>query len=262
MKIRIFGIAFLLFGFNLSFAKCPAPLDFELVTVQRIIDGDTIHLTDQRKVRMLGINAPELAKKGVKNSTDEPFALEAKALLQKLIQAQNFQIKLQQGKNAKDRYGRILAHTYSLDGVNFEEQLVQAGLAYRTAFVPNTQLDSCLLEAEKSARTKKRNLWRKSPIITPAQIKSGGFALVKTTISKVYIQQCGTLRLETNAGIVFKISPKVQKKADQHTVEQIKRLGGKQIVARGWVVDRAKFKNPPKSGRWLMNISAVSMLEL
>ena len=32
--------------------------------VQRVVDGDTLRLSDGRNVRMIGLNTPELGKKG------------------------------------------------------------------------------------------------------------------------------------------------------------------------------------------------------
>ncbi|WP_132530889.1 thermonuclease family protein [Pseudomonas aeruginosa] len=42
------------------------------VEVARVVDGDTVRLRDGRSVRLIGINAPELAHNG---RTTEPFAV-------------------------------------------------------------------------------------------------------------------------------------------------------------------------------------------
>ena len=50
--------------------------------VARIIDGDTFVLSDSQRVRMLGIDTPELERNG---KSAEPFSDSAKALTKQLI---------------------------------------------------------------------------------------------------------------------------------------------------------------------------------
>jgi hypothetical protein len=45
-------------------AFCPAPVGLSSVAVQRVVDGDTLRLSDGRSVRMIGLNTPELGKQG------------------------------------------------------------------------------------------------------------------------------------------------------------------------------------------------------
>ncbi|KEZ75268.1 nuclease, partial [Pseudomonas syringae pv. syringae FF5] len=40
-------------------AFCPAPASLPVAQVQRVVDGDTLKLTDGRNVRMIGLNTPE-----------------------------------------------------------------------------------------------------------------------------------------------------------------------------------------------------------
>ena len=64
---------------------CPAPASqLEAVSVQRVVDGDTVRLRDGRSVRMIGLNTPELGKKG---RSDEPFAMAARKRLEMLVAA-------------------------------------------------------------------------------------------------------------------------------------------------------------------------------
>ena len=42
-------------------ALCPAPGKLPQAKVQRVVDGDTLRLADGRNVRLIGLNAPELA---------------------------------------------------------------------------------------------------------------------------------------------------------------------------------------------------------
>src|SRR5690606_11632579 len=55
--------AFFVFGLLASpvQALCPAPGAVPQVQVKQVVDGDTLRLTDGRRVRLVGINAPELS---------------------------------------------------------------------------------------------------------------------------------------------------------------------------------------------------------
>ena len=45
-------------------AACPSPGNLPQVAVQRVVDGDTLYLEDGRRIRMIGLNSPELGKRG------------------------------------------------------------------------------------------------------------------------------------------------------------------------------------------------------
>lgn len=109
---------------------CPAPASLVQVEVQRVVDGDTVRLKDGRSVRMIGLNAPETGKKG---RPDEPFAVAARERLQALVQASDGRVGLVPGREAKDHYGRTLAHLYGANGRNLEAQLLADGLGFRWA---------------------------------------------------------------------------------------------------------------------------------
>src|SRR5471032_1000981 len=72
-------------------AFCPAPSGLTSVAVQRVVDGDTLRLSDGRSVRMIGLNTPELGRQG---RTDEPFAVAARKRLEALVAASNDQVGL------------------------------------------------------------------------------------------------------------------------------------------------------------------------
>ena len=65
-------------------------------TVQKVIDGDTIRLSDGRIIRYLGINAPELRKKvgDLWVYSPEPFAEEAARLNKKLVEGKKVRIEI------------------------------------------------------------------------------------------------------------------------------------------------------------------------
>lgn len=236
-------------------AFCPAPTGLAPVTVQRVVDGDTVRLNDGRSVRMIGLNTPELGKQG---RSDEPFAVAARKRLEALVAASDGRLGLLAGKESKDHYGRTLAHLYGADGANLEAQMLADGLGFQVAVAPNVELVACQQAAERSARQARLGVWRQSPVINAEQISRSGFAMFSGRVSKVQRNR-GGVWIELQDSVVLRVAPNVLGEFD---VAALERLKGKQIEARGWVVDRSR-RGGLKSGqaRWLLPLTAPEMLQ-
>ncbi|WP_223488466.1 thermonuclease family protein [Pseudomonas sp. A-RE-19] len=237
-------------------AFCPAPGGLTSVAVQRVVDGDTLRLDDGRSVRMIGLNTPELGKKG---RSDEPFAVAARKRLEALVAASDGRVGLLPGKESKDHYGRTLAHVYSADGANLEAQMLAEGLGFQVAVAPNVDLVDCQQAAERSARQAGLGLWRQSPVLKAQQISDSGFAVLSGRVSKVQRNR-GGIWIELQDSVVLRVAPNVQGQFDVASLEKLK---GKQIEARGWVVDRSR-RGGLKSGqaRWLLPLTDPAMLQV
>lgn len=249
--------AFFVSGFYIeaAWAFCPAPGALPEVKVQRVVDGDTLRLVDGRNVRMIGLNTPELAHQG---RPIEPFAASAQKRLQALVSASDGRVLLQVGQQGKDHYGRTLAHVYDSRGRNLEALLLAEGLGYQVAVAPNLALVRCQQAAERSARQTRAGLWQRSPVQTPEQLKSGGFALVQGRVQRIE-RNGGGLWLEMDGPLVLHIALRVLANFDQRAVQA---LEGRKVEARGWVVDRSK-RGGLRAGqaRWMLSLSDKSMLE-
>lgn len=125
--------------------------------VRRVIDGDTLRLADGRSVRLIGINAPEIGRKGKRS---EPMAETARRRLKALVRESGGRVSLVAGREAHDKYGRTLAHVYAGSGDNLAARLLSEGLGYRVAVAPNNRLVACQRRAETSARQAGIGLWR------------------------------------------------------------------------------------------------------
>ncbi|WP_311885142.1 MULTISPECIES: thermonuclease family protein [unclassified Pseudomonas] len=236
-------------------AFCPAPVGLASVTVQRVVDGDTLRLSDGRSVRMIGLNTPELGKQG---RSDEPFAVAARKRLQALVDASGGRVGLQPGKQAKDHYGRTLAHIYSASGANLEAQMLADGLGFQVAVAPNVDLVACQQAAERSARKAGLGLWRQSPVLKAEQIQRSGFAVISGRVSKVQRNR-GGIWIELQDALVLRVAPNLVGQFDNARLQALK---GKQIEARGWIVDRSR-RGGLQSGqsRWLLPLTDPSMLQ-
>jgi micrococcal nuclease len=120
--------------------------------VKWVADGDTVILTDGRRLRYVGINCPEVAHD--ENPT-EPFGDAARRMNQKLVAGRS--IRLAAAGN--DRYGRLLAAVFLSDGTFVNQALVAAGLAYVLPNVESKPFAERLLGAQREAMSDGRGLW-------------------------------------------------------------------------------------------------------
>ncbi len=237
-------------------ALCTAPASLPVFQVERVVDGDTVRLTDGRSVRMIGLNTPETGKQG---QSPEPFAEVAKRRLQALVAESDGRVSLQVGEQGKDRYGRTLANVYGRNGANLEAQLLSEGLGYLVAVAPNVALVSCQQAAERIARQGRLALWRNSPVQAAQQVNKGGFAVVAGQVIDVQ-QNGGGLWIELQGELVLRIAPDLLQQFD---VAAVRRIKGRQIEARGWIIDRARGGGLASGqSRWMMPITHPAMLGL
>jgi len=124
--------------------------------VRNVYDGDTLTLIDQRRVRFLGIDTPELKEK-------QAFAEEAKAYTRNLCHKKNIWLTFEHEE--KDHYGRLLAFVWvkAPQGKGYlcvNEGIIAEGLA--TAYTPGgKKLHNWdkLIDMQKRARETKRGMW-------------------------------------------------------------------------------------------------------
>lgn len=250
--------AFFMLGVQASaaWAFCPAPSGLSTAKVQRVVDGDTVRLSDGRSVRLLGLNSPELGRQG---RSAEPFAEAARKRLQALVDASRGRVQLQPGEQGKDHYGRTLAHAYDLQGRNLEAQLLSEGLGYWVAVAPNLALVKCHQAAERAARDARLGVWQRPVIQSPKQVKQGGFTLIQGRVERVERNR-GGVWLEMGDGLVLHVAPRMMPSFDATALQA---LEGRTIESRGWVVDRAK-RGGLREGqaRWLLALTAQGMLQV
>jgi len=131
----------------------------ESVLVRAVIDGDTIDVATFGRVRLLGIDAPEI---GRGFDTSAPFGREARDRLASLVLHR--WIRLEQEGALLDAYNRHLAYVMREDGVFVNAALVRDGLARVSARVPLSRLAE-LGRAQAEAQTFRRGMWGEAPRI-------------------------------------------------------------------------------------------------
>ncbi|WP_415886025.1 thermonuclease family protein [Neptuniibacter sp. QD37_6] len=228
-------------------AQCEQTHHAETVKIAHIYDGDTVKLTDGRRVRLIGINTPETAKE---DKPAEAYADQATAHLKTLLK--DADLSLVVGKEPKDRYKRWLAHLYA-DGQHVGESLLENGLAYHIAVPPNLSYLNCLKSAEQRAVEAKLGLWNQSPIRDVASLKNreSGFRILKGKVEAVKKIRSGWI-LEIGDELAVKFSPIVAEQLGGKV--KIEAFEGKVLTIRGWI--KPKSHNAPAHYQpWLMNIS-------
>jgi endonuclease YncB( thermonuclease family) len=123
--------------------------------VKKVYDGDTILLNNGTKVRLLGINTPEVENR---NKLAQPFGEEAKQWLEKTLSGQK--VRLQKDVEKKDKYGRTLAHVFTQTRRHINLELVEKGLATVNIHPPGVKYTDALLSAQNKAEANEIGLWQ------------------------------------------------------------------------------------------------------
>ena len=177
------------FPLFLVFLWVSAAQAVDLRTVSHVSDGDTIVLDNREKVRLIGVDTPEMhdearngrdaARNGLKRQIVHRFAAEAKSFLRDLIEGK--QVRLEYDWERKDKYGRTLAYVFLDSGllkgtdlkglsgyevVTLEERqyvfvnatMVSAGYGFAYTRFPFKYLDA-FRDHEKQAKSARLGLW-------------------------------------------------------------------------------------------------------
>jgi len=123
--------------------SCP---DCEAHFVDRVIDGDTLVLTDGTRVRLYGVDTPERGEDCFTEATD------------RLRQLTGSTVRLENGPRLTDNFDRRLAYAYSTEGFSIDVILIGDGLA--KAWTRDGQHRDTLVGLEQSARENRAGcLW-------------------------------------------------------------------------------------------------------
>jgi len=122
--------------------------------VRHVIDGDTVVLENHQRVRLIGVDAPEIDHPA-RGMTGEFYGDEAKTFLKKTVEGKD--VRLEAGPEPFDSYGRRLAFLF-LGDLSVNAELIRLGYAavYRKFEFPYKQ-DFLDLEAE--ARKQELGIW-------------------------------------------------------------------------------------------------------
>ena len=125
-------------------------------TVTRIVDGDTLWVAPDTKVRLIGIDTPET------HDPREPvqcFGAEATEFITSLVPV-GTPVRLVYDVERLDRYDRTLAYVYRrADGLFVNAELVEQGYAAAYTVPPDVAHADEFVALEREARDAGRGLW-------------------------------------------------------------------------------------------------------
>ena len=145
-----------------SLPKVEPYLKEGVYNVGRVVDGDTLLLSNGIRVRLMGIDTPETVKPG---SEVEPFGPEASAFTKEAVARVGNRVYIRQDCDRFDKYGRNLAFVYlgesdSANVIFLNEELVRAGLAKAImTFNYSMSIKRRLYKAQKEAIDNRRGIW-------------------------------------------------------------------------------------------------------
>jgi micrococcal nuclease len=125
----------------------------EEANVLRVIDGDTIELTDKRRVRYIGMDTPEIVDPG---KPVECYGKEAADENRRLVEGKT--VYLEKDISETDSYGRLLRYVFIGD-VFVNQYLVQNGFARIETVQPDTKNKTLFMQSEHQAKIDNIGLW-------------------------------------------------------------------------------------------------------
>jgi len=120
--------------------------------VDYVHDGDTLFLDDGRKVRMLGIDTPEIG------ANLACYGPEATDLLRQML-PEGTMVWVLSDIEPTDQYGRSLLFVYTEDGTNVNIAMLEKGAAQVEMYSPNYLFRDQIEAAEQAARDAGAGLW-------------------------------------------------------------------------------------------------------
>lgn len=145
--------------------------------VTRVIDGDTIEIDYNQRVRYIGMDTPE---------KDTCFFNESTNKNKELVEGKT--VSLEKDVSETDRYDRLLRYVYVGDTL-INEVLVKEGYAQILTVPPDVKYQEKFLTAQKEARDNNRGFWSGCPPQSSVKtIQLSSIPTVKPTVKTVITQ--------------------------------------------------------------------------
>jgi endonuclease YncB( thermonuclease family) len=206
--------------------------------VRTVSDGRGLTLDDGREVRLADIEVPTLPQ------TERA----ARDVLEGLVAGRS--VTLKQSKPERDRYGRLIAHLFVIDGEGerwITHEMIAQGHAQVAARIADRSCLADLLASERSARAAKLGLWASSAYAVrqadrPAEIlaQKGRFALVEGKVLSVR-ESGGTVYVNFGRRWSEDFTVTILKRNERAFTTagmEPKKLDGRRVRVRGWIEER------------------------
>jgi micrococcal nuclease len=138
--------------------------------VERVVDGDTLKLSGCQRVRLIGVDTPEVHEsqkltRDASRSRKDVAAIiglgkKAAAFTRQLVEGKK--IRLEYDVKKKDRYGRLLGYVYLEDGTFVNARIMEEGYGQVMTIPPNVKYADYFLKLQRQARESGKGLWKES----------------------------------------------------------------------------------------------------
>jgi len=151
-------LVFIVIGIASIFSFFIPQGELQKAKVIRVIDGDTVELSNHKHVRYIGMNTPEM---NFKSGTPECYAKEATDFNTQLVLGKT--VYLRKDISYEDKYHRLLRYVYvkKNDGTKLlvNEELIKQGYATMYIYPPDVRLALKFLFAHIDALRQGKGLW-------------------------------------------------------------------------------------------------------
>ncbi len=212
--------------------SCGPPPAADRVKVRYAHDGDTLTLHDGTRVRIIGLNTPELA---AGDQPAQPLAIRARDHLRQLLFRHHNEVRYLPGEQPRGPHGRTLAYVWLPDGTPLSGALLHAGLGWLVAIPPDIRFVECDKKAEAAARAAQRGVWRgetgKARESATLDLHTSGFQLVRGRVTRVNQSQ-GATWINLQGRFAIRIANENLARFDPPPGQD---WVGRILEARGWI---------------------------
>jgi micrococcal nuclease len=125
-------------------------------SVRRVVDGDTLIITNGDRIRLIGIDSPESVQP---DAPVECFGPQASNRLMELLPV-GTGVRLEYDVDRSDRFGRTLAYVFRRsDGLFINASQIDGGFATTLSIAPNTRYADRFTDLQEQAKADQRGLW-------------------------------------------------------------------------------------------------------
>jgi micrococcal nuclease len=142
--------------------------DYADILVSRVIDGDTLQLEDGERVRLIGIDTPEVhesdklyrdAQRSRRDvNTIKELGRKSWDFTRQLVESKR--VSLEFDIERRDKYQRLLAYVYLKDGLFVNAEIIKRGYANLLTIPPNVKYADLFRQLYQEARQDRRGLWQ------------------------------------------------------------------------------------------------------
>ncbi len=200
--------------------------------VKSVYDGDTVVLEDGQKIRLLGINTPEVQHR---DKLADAGGEEAKQwLIDKLKDAK---VRVETDVEKTDSYGRTLGYLFTENKEHINVLLAAAGLAQVSIWPPNLKYVTDLVNAGQQAEAARLGIWQRpeyAPIPVEQLTEAGhsGWTRLVGTVRAVH---------PAKKFVYLEFSDRFNARIEKEWLSlfpDIKSYQGKTVEVRGWLNKR------------------------